>query len=184
MVRMLSLAAASLALAVVDPPRAAHEPVLAGVRMMYGPSPETASLDLDALARARSSVDMAAFVLTDRGIIGALGDAARRGVRVRIYLDRSETARVNEKSNDALAGLAATPGVAIRYKARGRDAMHLKSYLIDRRILRTGSANFSYSGERYQDNDVVLLESPALAGAFARNFETIWARSGNEDFAQ
>lgn len=65
MVRVLSLAAASLALAVVDPPRAAHEPVLAGVRMMYGPSPETASLDLDALARARSSVDMAAFVLTD-----------------------------------------------------------------------------------------------------------------------
>ncbi len=71
-----------------------------------------------------------------------------------------------------------------RRKAQGRDSMHLKSYLVDRRTLRTGSANFSYSGERFQDNDVVLLESPALAGAFARNFETIWARTDNREAAQ
>ena len=99
------------------------------------------------------------------------------------YLDGDDVSR-NEKSSDALSALDAVPGVAIRRKAQGRDSMHLKSYLVDRRLLRTGSANFSYSGERFQDNDVVLLESPALAGAFARNFEAIWARADNREAAR
>ncbi len=180
---MLSLAATTLAFAVAEPPKAAHDPAMAGVRLYYGPSKETASVDLAALARAKSSIDMAAYVLTDRGIIDTLADAARRGVKVRIYLDGDDFSR-NEKSSDALSALDAIPGVAIRRKAQGRDSMHLKSYLIDRRMLRTGSANFSYSGERFQDNDVVLLESPALAGVFARNFEAIWARADNREAAR
>ncbi len=183
MARALSLAMTTLALAVADPPQAAREPALAGVRLYYGPSKETAAVDLETIGRARSSIDMAAYVLTDRGLIDALGGAARRGVKVRVYLDGDDFSR-NDKSTDALAALDATPGVAIRRKAAGRDSMHLKSYLVDRRTLRTGSANFSYSGERFQDNDVVLLESPALAGAFAHNFETIWARADNREAAR
>ncbi|MFT4097530.1 MAG: phospholipase D-like domain-containing protein [Rhodoblastus sp.] len=180
MARLLSLAATTLAFAVAEPPRAAHDPAMAGVRLYYGPSKETANVDLAALARAKSSIDMAAYVLTDRGIIDTLGEAARRGVKVRIYLDGDDISR-NERSSDALSALDALPGVVVRRKAQGRDSMHLKSYLIDRRMLRTGSANFSYSGERFQDNDVLLLESPALAGAFARNFESIWARADNRE---
>jgi phosphatidylserine/phosphatidylglycerophosphate/cardiolipin synthase-like enzyme len=183
MARVLSLAMTTLAFAVADPPKAAREPALAGVRLYYGPSKETAAVDLETLARAKTSIDMAAYVLTDRGVIDALGGAARRGVKVRVYLDGDDVSR-NEKSSDALSALDAVPGVAIRRKAQGRDSMHLKSYLVDRRTLRTGSANFSYSGERFQDNDVVLLESPALAGAFARNFETIWARADNREAAR
>ena len=180
MARVLSLAMTTLAFAVADPPKAAREPAIAGVRLHYGPSKETASVDLEALARAKVSIDMAAYVLTDRGVIEALAEAARRNVKVRVYLDGDDASR-NEKSADALSALDAIPGVAIRRKANGRDSMHLKSYLVDRRTLRTGSANFSYSGERFQDNDVVLLESPALAAAFARNFETIWARADNRE---
>jgi hypothetical protein len=43
--------------------------------------------------------------------------------------------------------LAATPGVEIRFKRPGVPLMHLKSYQIDGRLLRTGAANFSASGE-------------------------------------
>ena len=32
--------------------------------------------------------------------------------------------------------------------------MHLKAYAIDGQVLRTGSANFSTSGENAQDNDL------------------------------
>lgn len=184
MARTFSLAMMTIALTVADPPKAPHEPALAGVRLHYGPSKETAAVDLETLARARTSIDMAAYVLTDRGVIDALAEAAHRGVKVRVYLDADDSARPKDKTADALSALGATSGVAIRRKAPGRDSMHLKSYLVDRRTLRTGSANFSYSGERYQDNDVILLESPALAGAFTRNFETIWARADNRDAAR
>jgi phosphatidylserine/phosphatidylglycerophosphate/cardiolipin synthase-like enzyme len=43
--------------------------------------------------------------------------------------------------------------------------MHLNSYQIDGRLLRTGAANFSASGLKRQDNDLIVIES---AGAAAR----------------
>jgi phosphatidylserine/phosphatidylglycerophosphate/cardiolipin synthase-like enzyme len=49
--------------------------------------------------------------------------------------------------------------------------MHLKSYQIDGKLLRTGAANFS---ER-QDNDLFVIESPGAAASFKRNFEAVGA---------
>ena len=57
--------------------------------------------------------------------------------------------------------------------------MHLKSYAIDGKILRTGSANFSPSGETQQDNDLIIIPSAEAARQFEQNFETIWTRSEN-----
>ena len=50
--------------------------------------------------------------------------------------------------------------------------MYLKSYEIDGRLLRTGAANFSASGLKRQDNDLVVIESAGAAAAFKRAFET------------
>lgn len=55
--------------------------------------------------------------------------------------------------------------------------MHLKSYQVDGRFLRSGAANFSASGLKRQDNDLIIVESPAAAAEFARRFDAIYARS-------
>ena len=62
----------------------------------------------------------------------------------------------------------------IRVK-HSRDLMHLKSYVVDGRILRTGAANFSASGEKRQDNDLVVIRDPVLAARFEANFERLWS---------
>jgi phosphatidylserine/phosphatidylglycerophosphate/cardiolipin synthase-like enzyme len=41
-------------------------------------------------------------------------------------------------------------------------------YQIDGRLLRTGAANFSASGLKRQDNDLIVIESAAAAAAFKR----------------
>jgi phosphatidylserine/phosphatidylglycerophosphate/cardiolipin synthase-like enzyme len=46
--------------------------------------------------------------------------------------------------------------------------MHLKSYQIDGGILRTGAANFSASGLKREDNDLIVIESVEAAAAFWR----------------
>src|SRR4030081_1066985 len=66
--------------------------------------------------------------------------------------------------------LAITPSVEIRTKRDHGAPMHLKCYQIDGRLLRSGAANFSASGEKRQDNDLVVIESTDAA-AFKRNFE-------------
>jgi hypothetical protein len=52
--------------------------------------------------------------------------------------------------------------------------MHLKGYEIDGRLLRTGAANFSASGLKRQDNDLIVIKS---AGASAESSLTSASRS-------
>src|SRR5580704_11174436 len=70
--------------------------------------------------------------------------------------------------------LAETPGVEIRIKYKSRDPMHLKTYQIDGRFLRTGAANFSASGLKRQDNDLIV-KVPERAASFKRNFDARFA---------
>lgn len=153
-----------------------QEPVFAGVRVLYGPGDGFETIDARLIAGARHSIDMAAYVLTDRALTSALGRAAMRGVKVRIYLDGEETGR-NRAPIEEIAG---APNLDVRVKARSRDLMHLKSYQVDGRVLRSGSANFSVSGEVYQDNDLIVIDSPQAAARFRETFERLWARTDNQ----
>jgi phosphatidylserine/phosphatidylglycerophosphate/cardiolipin synthase-like enzyme len=116
---------------------------------------------------------MAAYVLTDWPVMQALTRAAGRGVKVRIYLDGKQLAE--REPAKVFNDLAATPGIEIRIKRKGSAPMHLKSYQIDGRLLRTGAANFSASGLKRQDNDLIVIESPGAAVSFKRNFEARYA---------
>ena len=96
--------------------------------------------------------------------------AADRGVAIRIYLDGTQLAE--REPAKVFNDLTETPGVEIRIKHKARDPMHLKTYQTDGRLLRTGAANFSASGLKRQDNDLIVIESADAAMKFKRAFET------------
>jgi phosphatidylserine/phosphatidylglycerophosphate/cardiolipin synthase-like enzyme len=53
--------------------------------------------------------------------------------------------------------------------------MPLKSYEIDGATLRTGSANFSRSGEDARDNDLIVIrDGVGSVDAFEAHFERMW----------
>ena len=121
----------------------------ASAEIHYAPAEDLETIDVALLREATKQIDMAAFVLTDRAVIEALSQAAARGVRVRIRRDASEAARLGDFDVEAqLAGRV--PDLEIRSNAPGGELMHLKGYCVDHRIMRTGSANFSRSGETRQ----------------------------------
>jgi|SRR5580704_1650866 len=103
----------------------------------------------------------------------ALTRAADRGVKVRIYLDGTQLA--DREPPKVFNDLAETPGVEIRTKHKSGTPMHLKSYQIDGRLLRTGGANFSASGLKRQDNDLIVIESAEAAASFKRDFDARYA---------
>jgi phosphatidylserine/phosphatidylglycerophosphate/cardiolipin synthase-like enzyme len=172
---LAALAAMTLAPSPQSAGPLSEEPIYAGVRVFYGPGAGVETIDERLIAGARRSIDMAAYVLTDRALLAALGRAAMRGVRVRIYLDGDEGGR----SLAAAEAIAGAPNLEVRRKAPSRDLMHLKSYQVDGRTLRTGSTNFSTSGAVYQDNDVIVINSPQAAARFREKFERLWARPDN-----
>lgn len=153
----------------------AQEPLFAGVRVYYGPGEGFESIDAKLINGARHSIDMAAYVLTDRALVAALGRAAMRGVKVRVYLDGEEARR-----GSPVLDVAGAPNLEVRRKARSRDLMHLKSYQVDGATLRSGSANFSVSGGVYQDNDLIVIQSPTAVAHFREAFERLWARPDNQ----
>ncbi len=90
-------------------------------------------------------------------ILQALKRAAKRGAKVRIYLDARQLAE-REPAN-VFEDLAHTRGVEIRVKRENSALMHLNSYEIDGHLLRTGAANFSASGLKGQDNDLIVIRT-------------------------
>jgi phosphatidylserine/phosphatidylglycerophosphate/cardiolipin synthase-like enzyme len=122
----------------------------------YGPGEDLERIDVALLHEAAKQIDMAAYVLTDSAVIEALRAASVHGVKVRIWRDTSEVARLSEFDVETQLG-GRFHGLEIRSSAPGGELMHLKGYCVDHRLLRTGSANFSRSGETRQDNDLVAL---------------------------
>jgi phosphatidylserine/phosphatidylglycerophosphate/cardiolipin synthase-like enzyme len=155
---------ASLWLAHADSPPIVH----------YAPVENLEHVDVALLDKAERKIDIAAYVLTDRPVMSALIRAAGRGVKVRVYMGAKQFG--GEQIASLLAELMACPGIEVRLKHAGAPLMHLKSYEIDGRLLRTGAANFSASGLKRQDNDLLVIESPAAAEAFGRRFDAMFAQ--------
>ncbi len=139
----------------------------------YAPSENLEHVDVALIDTAKREIDIAAYVLTDWAVMQALTRAADRGVKVRIYLDGSQLAE-RERAK-VFNDLVETPGVETRTKHNPGAPMHLKSYQIDGQLLRSGAANFSASGLKRQDNDLIVIESAAAAAAFKHNFDARFA---------
>jgi phosphatidylserine/phosphatidylglycerophosphate/cardiolipin synthase-like enzyme len=60
-----------------------------------------------------------------------------------------------------------------------QEPMHFKGYVIDCALLRTGSANWSPTGLRRQDNDVHYEIDTKLATLFETHFQAMWDRPTN-----
>jgi phosphatidylserine/phosphatidylglycerophosphate/cardiolipin synthase-like enzyme len=137
---------------------------LAGQEVHFSPEERLDVLAAALISSARQSIDLASYALTDPIVINALNDAERRGVAIRIVLDpreRHDFAKLGDLSDN------------VRIK-RGGPYMHLKAYAIDGEVLRTGSANFSTSGENAQDNDLIVIRDRSAAAKFDAHFERMW----------
>jgi len=160
-----------IALALLSPLAVRADPAI-----YYAPTENLEQIDVGLIDGAQREIDLAAYVLTDVAVVEALTRAADRGVRIRLYLYADQIPTYGRAAS-ALKALRETPeGVETRVKPSDRPLMHLKAYQIDRKILRTGSANFSASGLKHQNNDLVVIKSPAAAEDFRKYFERAWQK--------
>ena len=109
-------------------------------------------------------------------------EAGRRGVQVRVYRDGNEYDREQAQARrhpSATQTLLGEANIRIRVKPPGRDYMHLKQLCVDGRLLRTGSANWSPSGEKREDDDADYSTDRNAIERFERDFEALWNRSDN-----
>ncbi len=152
----------------------------AEVAQHYSPFENLEQMDQERLDSAQHSIDIAMYSFTDRYLAEKLAKLARRGVQIRLYRDREqyedEEQHIRGTSTSLLRGQT---GIQIRVKG-SRELMHLKAYLIDGSLLRDGSANWSPSGLKRQDNNAHFTSDRAQIAAFQQIFEQMWNRAANE----
>ena len=123
------------------------------------------------LGAARQDVHFLAFSFTHNGIGDAMLERARAGVEIGGIFEAS----------DALANGSQYP----RLKQAGLDValsrnpwlLHDKLILIDGHIVILGSFNFSSSADRANDENVLIVDDPALTAAFESEYQRIRAEA-------
>jgi phosphatidylserine/phosphatidylglycerophosphate/cardiolipin synthase-like enzyme len=149
----------------------------------FSPSENLEQIDRQHLLGAQRTLDVAMYAFTDQYLAEAVLDRARAGVKVRIYRDQEQFAQEQRRSNGRRESttemFAGQPNIEVRVKG-SRELMHLKSYLVDGRELRTGSANWSPTGEKRQDNNAQFTTDPQQIKTFQSAFTQMWQRDENQ----
>ncbi len=114
------------------------------------------------------AIDICVFTITDDRITSSILRAHRRKVPVRIISD-------NDKAFDAGSDISGLKRAGIPVVVdRDRNHMHHKFALFDRRILVTGSYNWTRSASHSNRENFVVTGDPKLVGKFQEEFERLW----------
>ena len=118
---------------------------------------------------ARQEVLVQAYGFTHNAIAQALLRAHQRGVRVAVLLDEKSTS-----TNRYVIDLLQSNQVALRFDGAHAIA-HNKVMVIDASVVVTGSYNFTNSADTRNAENLLILESPALAARYHANWQAHWA---------
>jgi phosphatidylserine/phosphatidylglycerophosphate/cardiolipin synthase-like enzyme len=136
------------------------------------------------LSEAKRSLDLALYDLnlgpeTERLVIGAIEEAAARGVEVRVAynLDHRAPIPVPPPPQTAPEDVEAL-SVPTKPIAGIPDLMHHKYVVRDRASVWTGSTNWTDDSWSREENVIAALDSAELAHAFRLDFEQLWT-TGN-----
>ncbi len=163
---------------VKDGPRSGavvHEPS-GGLRVVFTSPryPDTASTRgegvdawlVEAIRGAERSIDIAAYDFELQTVADALLQARRRGVTVRLVTDGDYADR------PALQQLIVADVPVVMDS--GTPFMHNKFIVIDRAQVWSGSWNLTHNGTHRNNNNIVILNSPALAKNYTAEFEEMF----------
>lgn len=118
------------------------------------------------IGAARQEVLVQAYGFTSRPIADALVAAHDRGVSVRVILDGAAAA----SEDAAIARQLARARIPVQVDDPSGIA-HNKVMVLDRSSVITGSFNFTRSAEDRNAENLVVLRDPALAEAYAANWQ-------------
>jgi phosphatidylserine/phosphatidylglycerophosphate/cardiolipin synthase-like enzyme len=149
----------------------ALSPALARVDAAFSPGDDIAALITQRIAGSRKSVQMQAYIFTDRRIANALLAARKRGIAVEVIGDAAQF------ESGGLPHLRALERAGARiYLNSLHAASHNKIVIIDgaepAATVITGSYNFTSAAQsRNAENVVVITGNRRLAQRFTANFE-------------
>ncbi|NXY88743.1 PLD6 hydrolase, partial [Alcedo cyanopectus] len=123
---------------------------------------------LRCLLSARRSLEICLFAFSSPQLGLAVQLLHRRGVRVRVVTDAQYMS-----VNGSQIGLLRHAGIQVRHNQDG-GFMHHKFAIVDRRLLITGSLNWTTQAIQNNRENVLVVEDAEYVKPFLDEFEKIW----------
>lgn len=139
-------------------------PAHADTRVCFTPGEDCTGVIVSALDGARSTVLVQAYSFTSAPIAKALVDAHKRGVDVRVILDKSQR---SERYSSLM--FLRNAGIPVWIDARVAIA-HNKVMVLDGETVITGSFNFTKSAQERNAENLLVIHDRDLAGKYADNW--------------
>jgi len=128
--------------------------------------PET--VIVENINKAEVFIDIAMYTFTDKEISQAVIETKERGVKVRIYLDRSQVEAKYSSSR-----LFVEKDIEVRISSNNY-IMHNKFAVIDNKIVITGSYNWTASASTRNDENLLVIDDEEVIQRYQRQFENLW----------
>jgi phosphatidylserine/phosphatidylglycerophosphate/cardiolipin synthase-like enzyme len=142
------------------------------IKTCFTPGQDCMGMIVTAIDGAKAEILVQAYSFSAKPLISALGRAKKRGVKVRVILDKAD-----ERSRDS-AGARLIAKRILPQVDTGVASAHNKVMVIDRDTVITGSFNFTAAAQKKNAENVLLIKGhPNIAAAYAKNWERRLAAS-------
>jgi phosphatidylserine/phosphatidylglycerophosphate/cardiolipin synthase-like enzyme len=117
-------------------------------------------------------------------LVAALRDRARANVQIRFCYDadkppQPDLAAGQDPASAGTGAFVQSLGYPWR-RIAGMKLMHSKYIVRDRHSIWSGSTNMTDEAFTLEENNIVEIDSPRLAGYYAQNFEQLWEKENFE----
>jgi phosphatidylserine/phosphatidylglycerophosphate/cardiolipin synthase-like enzyme len=140
------------------------------VEVHFNPGEECLLGILRLFTHVKQFIDICVFTITDDRIAGAILQAHKRGKVIRIITDDE---KMHAPGSDIIEIANADIPVAIDHAP---EHMHHKFAIFDRRILLSGSFNWTRSASLGNHENLLITDDPRLVKPFDKEFERLWKK--------
>jgi len=146
------------------------------ITALFSPSGGVERQIISIIGGAAQSIEMAAYAFTNENIAKALLDAVKRGVKISVVLDKSETKGQQARLHDELE----KAGTEVRVISPAGGIMHDKFIIVDGKTVEWGSYNYTERAEDANFENATFLSDAELAKQYHSDFASIFNQATAE----
>jgi len=139
------------------------------LEVYYFPEKNNEVKVVNMIRRAKESLDIAIFTLTNDKIYAGIEEVYKRGIPVRLIADDEMAKCMGADVNKvALLGIPVKLDNSVKYH------MHHKFCVIDHSIVITGSFNWTTQAVMHNQENVMFYENKEIARSYTEEFDKLW----------
>lgn len=136
----------------------------AGTEVYFTPSVETENAIVTYIDKAKKTLDIAIYAITNERIAEAIVRARKRGLKVRVLVDFIQSKGLGSRWEYV--------GAVVDKK---RTTMHNKFTIRDGACVATGSFNYTANAVKSNRENLVIICNKTVTRKFEKEFEKLWS---------